>query len=201
VGDAVTGTSAGAARRGTGTDRVRLVERLAPVLASAGYDLEDVTVARAGRRSLLRVVVDRDGGIDLDAVAEASRLVSGVLDADLEAGQDALPGPYVLEVTSPGTDRPLTLPRHWRRAAGRLVSVSLADGRDVVGRVVSADEDAAELRIAASGALRVLYPEVTLAVVQVEFGGEGTSAGATTGGAGTGGSAKGGSVRGGRDAP
>jgi ribosome maturation factor RimP len=126
-----------------------------------------VTVGRAGRRSVVRVVVDRDAGIDLDAVAEASRLVSAVLDAD----DEVLAGPYVLEVTSPGVDRPLTQARHWRRARGRLVTVSLSDGRDVVGRVVNASEDAARLRLAASGDLRVAYDEVILAVVQVEFGG------------------------------
>ena len=66
----------------------------------------------------MRVVVDRDGGIDLDAVAEVSRAVGAALDAD----PDAMPGTYVLEVTTPGVDRPLTQPRHWRRAKGRLVS-------------------------------------------------------------------------------
>jgi ribosome maturation factor RimP len=180
VGDAVTGANAGASRSGSGAPgrlgvgsggpgRAALQASLAPALAGAGFDLEDVTVARAGRRSVLRVVVDRDGGVDLDAVAEASRLVGGVLDAD----EELLRGPYTLEVTSPGVDRPLTRPRHWRRAVGRLVTVSLADGRDVVGRVVAADEKGAELRIAAAGALHVPYPEVTLAVVQVEFDGGG----------------------------
>nr|MDT0666278.1 ribosome maturation factor RimP [Micromonospora sp. DSM 115978] len=75
-------------------------------------------MTKAGARSVVRVVVDRDGGIDLDAVAEASRLVSAVLDE----GRGPLPGAYVLEVTSPGVDRPLTRPRHWQRAVGRLVA-------------------------------------------------------------------------------
>ncbi|MGF7239096.1 MAG: ribosome maturation factor RimP [Frankia sp.] len=181
MSDAAGGAGPGASRRSTPrraggppappravrdrSEGVELAERLAPALAAAGYDLEDVTVGRAGRRSVVRVVVDRDSGINLDAVADASRLVGAVLDAD----DDVLGGPYVLEVTSPGVDRPLTHPRHWRRATGRLVAVSLTDGRDIVGRVVSTSPDAAQLRLAASGELRVPYDEVTLAVVQVEF--------------------------------
>src|SRR4051812_39024854 len=95
-------------------ERDRLLDVLSPVVREVGYDLEDVTVTAAGRRSLVRVIVDADGGIDLDAVAEVSRVVSDVLD---EKG-DGFAGPYVLEVSSPGVDRPLTEPRHWRRAEG-----------------------------------------------------------------------------------
>ena len=76
-------------------ERQRLLDTLAPVVQSAGYDLEDISVSSAGRRSLVRVVVDRDGGIDLDAVAEVSRAVSAALDTD----GDAFAGPYVLEVS------------------------------------------------------------------------------------------------------
>src|SRR3982751_6230174 len=102
----------------------RLESLLAPVVAEAGADLEQGEVTPAGRRRVLRVVVDRDGGIDLDGVADLSHAVSEALDSsDVMGGQ-----PYVLEVTSPGTDRPLTEPRHWRRAVGRLVKVDLADG-------------------------------------------------------------------------
>ena len=104
--------------------REHLLDLLDPLVSDAGYDLEDVTVTAAGRRSLVRVIVDADGGIDLDAVAVVSRIVSDALDADAEAGAAAraLAGSYVLEVSSPGVDRPLTEPRHWRRAAGRLVT-------------------------------------------------------------------------------
>ena len=91
---------------------------LAPVVEGLGLDLEDVEVTAAGRRRRVCVVVDRDGGIDLDAVADVSKSVSDVLDASDALGS----APYVLEVTSPGVDRPLTQPRHWRRARGRLVS-------------------------------------------------------------------------------
>jgi ribosome maturation factor RimP len=111
---------------------------LEPVVETAGYDLEDVTVTPAGRRSLLRVVVDSDHGVGLDDVATLSRTVSAALDDSDVMGS----GPYVLEVTSPGVDRPLTEPRHWRRATGRLVRAPLIAGGHIEGRVVSADDEA-----------------------------------------------------------
>lgn len=121
---------------GRGSDRDALIGLLAPVVEARGLDLEDVVVTPAGKRRLLRVVVDQDGGVGLDTVAEVSTAVSQALD-----DSDAMGGsPYVLEVTSPGVERPLTEPRHWRRAAGRLVKVTLAGGGTVVGRVVSASE-------------------------------------------------------------
>jgi ribosome maturation factor RimP len=111
---------------------------LEPVVETAGYDLEDVTVTPAGRRSLLRLVVDSDDGVSLDDVATLSRTVSAALDDSDVMGV----GPYVLEVTSPGVDRPLTEPRHWRRATGRLVHAPLTAGGHIEGRVVSADDEA-----------------------------------------------------------
>jgi ribosome maturation factor RimP len=114
----------------------RVHDALEPVVTAAGYDLEDVSVSAAGRRSVVRVVVDCDGGVDLDAVADVSRVVSAVLDESDVMG----PASYVLEVTSPGVDRPLTQPRHWRRAVGRLVSVAVDDAGTLVGRVRDADD-------------------------------------------------------------
>lgn len=148
--------------------RARLVQLLTPAVEASGHDLEDVSVSSAGRRSVVRVAVDKDGGITLDDVAEVSRLVSDVLDkAEVEEPQ-LLGGSYVLEVTSPGVDRPLTQPRHWRRSAGRLVAASLADGSTVTGRVVSSDE--AEVVLDVDGTRRtVLLAEVRHAAVQVEF--------------------------------
>jgi ribosome maturation factor RimP len=123
----------------------QLTELLGPVITSRGYDLEDLSVTSAGRRSLIRVIVDGDDGIDLDAVADVSRAVSEVLDG-AEDGGGAFAGPYVLEVSSPGTDRPLSEPRHWRRAVGRLVTVE-ADGRPVTARVLSADDHEVTLQV------------------------------------------------------
>jgi ribosome maturation factor RimP len=123
--------------------RQRVHDALAPVVTAAGYDLEDVSVTAAGRRSVVRVVVDRDGGVDLDAVAEVSRSLSAALDDNDLLGQ----AQYVLEVTSPGVDRPLTELRHWRRAAGRLVRVSVTDVGQLTGRVTAADHDKVTLDI------------------------------------------------------
>ena len=142
----------------------RLTDLLQPVLREAGFDLERLTVGRAGARSVVRVVVDRDAGLDLDAVAAATRLVGSALD-----DADALAGAYVLEVTSPGVDRPLTQPRHWRRNVGRLVRVTLRQGGTVTGRVQAADDTGCELE-AGGVQRRVHYGEVAKAVVQVEFG-------------------------------
>lgn len=143
--------------------RERLVTALAPVVSGAGYDLEDVEVAGAGRRTVLRLIVDRDGGFGLDDVADLSRDVAAVLDDD-----DVLPGAYVLEVSSPGVDRPLTLARHWRRNVDRLVLVRLTDGDELTGRVVSAGESAAVLDHAGE-AREIAYADIVSAKVQVEL--------------------------------
>ena len=144
--------------------RQRVRDAVEPVVTDAGYDLEDVTVTTAGRRSVVRVVVDRDGGIDLDAVAEVSRVVSEALDATNATGE----APYTLEVTSPGVDRPLTEPRHWRRNVGRLVRASVSDGGSVTGRVVEADDRRVVLDV--DGRQREIgYDALGAGKVQVEF--------------------------------
>ncbi|HEX3611831.1 MAG TPA: ribosome maturation factor RimP [Sporichthyaceae bacterium] len=144
----------------------RLTAALRPLCDAAGLDLEDLAVAPAGRRSVLRIVVDRDGGVDLDAVAEISREISTALDSDGLMGDV----PYVLEVSSPGVDRPLTAPAHWRRAVGRLVAVDLRAGGSVAGRLTGGDESGADLLDESGGTTRrVEYAEVARARVQVEF--------------------------------
>jgi len=146
----------------------RLQALLAPLVGEAGYDLEDLSVTGAGRRSVVRVLVDKDGGITLDDVADISRVVSDALDAADEADPDLLGTSYVLEVSSPGVDRPLTEPRHWRRNAGRRVRAVLRDGGTLEGRITSADDEAVVLAVA--GGERVLpWAEVARGQVQVEF--------------------------------
>ena len=150
--------------------REHLLDLLGPLVSEAGYDLEDIAVTSAGRRSLVRVTVDAEGGIDLDAVAQVSRLVSDALDADADnpGSPRALAGAYVLEVSSPGVDRPLTQPRHWRRNTGRLVKVVLHEGDPVTGRITDSDDQAATLDVDGVPR-RVEYGEVRKAKVQVEF--------------------------------
>src|SRR6266487_2002962 len=111
------------AASGAGQD-VRATSVLRPVLKALDLDLEEIKLGTAGRRRVLRVIVDADGGVSLDDIAEASREISATLDARNAMGEAS----YTLEVSSPGVDRPLTEPRHWRRATGRLVAVPVAAG-------------------------------------------------------------------------
>jgi len=141
--------------------KVRAV--IQPVVEAAGYDLEDVGLSRAGRRYVVRVLVDADGGINLDGVAVVSREISAALDAAEESGGEVLPGEYQLEVGSPGVDRPLTLPRHWRRNITRLVAVN-----GLTGRVVDVDESGIVLDV--DGTPRALrFDELGPGRVQIEF--------------------------------
>jgi ribosome maturation factor RimP len=144
-----------------------LASLLAPTVEAAGYDLEDLEVAQAGRRRRIRLSIDKDGGVTLDECAEVSRLV----DAALEETDGAGPlgdEPYVLEVSSPGTSRPLTLRRHWRRNTGRLVAVATRTGERFTGRVREADDEAAVLEVDGERR-RVAYAEIATARVQVEL--------------------------------
>ncbi|WP_426510671.1 ribosome maturation factor RimP [Dactylosporangium sp. McL0621] len=126
--------------------RQRLLAVVEPVVAAGGFDLEDLTVTRVGRRHLLRIAVDSDKGVDLDAVAELSRAISTALDKAEAEGDELIAGEYELEVGSPGVERPLTLPRHWRRNRGRLVQVKIA-GREVTGRVLAAGDGGVTLDV------------------------------------------------------
>ena len=146
----------------------RLSELVRPEVAAVGYDLEDLTVTAAGKRSVVRVVVDKDGGVTLDDVADVSRTISEVLDRVDETEPGLFGTTYVLEVSSPGVDRPLTEPRHWRRNITRLVTATRREGEPVTGRVLSADDDAVTLDV--DGAeQRLAYAEVVRGNVQVEF--------------------------------
>jgi ribosome maturation factor RimP len=158
----------------------RLVGWIEPVVGAAGYDLEELVVTPAGRRSVVRVVVDREGGVTLDDIAEISRTVSEVLDAN-DDGMGRTP--YVLEVSSPGVDRPLTEPRHWRRNTGRLVTVAVGPAgqtTEVTGRVTAVDDVGVTLAVEAQGKpgakkrpptpRQVPWAELGNGRVQVEFG-------------------------------
>ena len=146
----------------------RLSELVRPEVAAVGYDLEDLTVTAAGKRSVVRVVVDKDGGVTLDDVADVSRTISDVLDRVDESEPGLFGTTYVLEVSSPGVDRPLTEPRHWRRNVGRLVTATRREAEPVTGRVLDADDDGVTLDVA--GAVqRLAYADVVRGNVQVEF--------------------------------
>jgi ribosome maturation factor RimP len=137
-----------------------------PVVRALGMDLESIKVTSAGRRRLLRIVVDSDHGVGLDDAAQVSRELSAKLDASDVMGDL----PYTLEVSSPGVDRPLSQPRHWQRSLNRLVKVPLAGSPSdpVRGRVVEADATGVVLDI--NGTRRRFdYPALGAGVVQIEF--------------------------------
>lgn len=149
----------------------RLHQMLAPLVDAVGCDLEEITVSAAGRRSIVRVIVDADGGIDLDAVAAVSRVIAEALDEETPEGP-AFAGAYVLEVSSPGVDRPLTEPRHWRRNRGRLVAVEVrapdSPPRALTGRVQQVDDDGVTLLV--DGApMSVPWAQLGTGRVQIEF--------------------------------
>lgn len=154
-------------RKSDHIDDERLAAYLRPIVAQFGCDLEAADVTPAGKRRLLRVLVDRDGGISLDDVADVTRAISKALDVDeYVMGSTA----YTLEVSSPGVDRPLTLPRHWRRNVSRLVAVSLVDGTKVKGRIMAAAEESAELDVTdTAGSVVIQFADVEKAKIQIEF--------------------------------
>ena len=179
------GTGAGRGQApATPPEPADLAHVLEPVVRAAGMALESVRVSPAGRRRLLKLVVDADGGVGLDEIAEVSREVSVRLDASGAMGEV----PYTLEVSSPGVDRPLTEPRHWRRAKGRLVSAPLAvaggdDGGPpgaarrppaIRGRVLVAGDTSVTLDIEGDH-VEFDYAELGPGRVQVEFGRAGTA--------------------------
>lgn len=146
----------------------RLAEVLAPAVAPLGLELEAVELTNAGRRRLLRVIVDTDddgtSGLTLDRLADATRAVSDALDAADAMGEQ----PYTLEVTSPGVDRPLTAPRHWRRNRGRKVAVTTTDQTRRTGRIRSVGETSVTLEVGGTE-VELRYADIAKALVQVEF--------------------------------
>lgn len=144
--------------------RERVESEIAGPLAALELDVEAVEITPAGKRRILRIAVDKDGGVTLDDVADATREISRLLDDSDAMGEQ----PYTLEVTSRGVDRPLTLPRHWRRNADRLVKVTTTDGEAVEGRIATSDDAAACIEVA--GTIReIAYADIDRAQVQVEF--------------------------------
>jgi ribosome maturation factor RimP len=141
-----------------------LLSVLTGPLLALGLDVEDIEVSSAGRRRLVRVLVDKDGGVTLDDIAAATTVVSSALD-DADVLGDAS---YTLEVTSPGIDRPLTEPRHWRRNLDRLVKVKSHDGETFTGRVTEATDSSATIDVDGV-AYEIGFARVASARVQVEF--------------------------------
>jgi ribosome maturation factor RimP len=135
-----------------------LIEKCA---AELGLDVDAVELRGAGPKRLLRVVVDRDGGVPLDVITETSRELSRELDRSEVMGATA----YTLEVTSRGVDRPLTLPRHWSRNLGRLVVVTTTEGERARGRVAAVTSEDVEL----DDGRRLRFADVKTALIEAEL--------------------------------
>jgi len=144
--------------------RDQIEQELATPLRALGLDVEAVELTPAGKRRVLRIAVDGDDGVTLDDVATATKLVSEVLDASDVMGEQ----PYTLEVTSRGVDRPLTEPRHWRRNAGRLVRLRLADDSSIDGRIGDSDDEGVVIE-GRTTSQRLTYDQITTALVQTEL--------------------------------
>ncbi|MFE6846006.1 ribosome maturation factor RimP [Streptomyces sp. NPDC057686] len=152
----------------TQSDRLRGL--LEPLVAAKGLDLEDIEMSKAGKRRMLRIIVDSDEGVELDACAELSREVSDTLDESDVMGEDE----YVLEVSSPGADRPLTEHRHYVRAIGRLVKFQLAEGGELIARILEVDDEGMDLEVPGvkgrkATARRIAFSDIAKARVEIEF--------------------------------
>ncbi|MER7464512.1 ribosome maturation factor RimP [Streptomyces sp. NPDC097981] len=152
----------------TQSDRLRGL--LEPLVAAKGLDLEDIEMSKTGRRRMLRIIVDSDEGVELDACAELSREVSDKLDESDVMGEDE----YVLEVSSPGADRPLTEHRHYVRAIDRLVKFQLVEGGELIARILDVDDEGMDLEVPGvkgrkATARRIAFTDIAKARVEIEF--------------------------------
>ncbi|MFH8796667.1 ribosome maturation factor RimP [Streptomyces sp. NPDC017941] len=152
------------------TQSERLRELLEPLVSSQGLDLEEIEVAPVGRKRVLRVVIDSEDGVDLDTIAEVSRLLSARLDESDAMGELE----YDLEVGSPGAERALTEHRHYVRAVDRLVKFQLKEGGELVARILTVDDDGLDLEVPGvkgrkPTSRRLAFDGIDKARVQVEF--------------------------------
>jgi len=144
--------------------RDRIAEAITPTIESCGAFLEDINLVRAGKKSLLTVIVDGERGLNLDEVTEISRNISEIVEALSELGET----PFTLEVTSPGIDRPLSVPRHWRKNKGRLIKATMNDGSVVEGRIGDSSETSVLI-----GESDIVFEDIKKAIVQIEFKAQG----------------------------
>ncbi|CAM5687538.1 Ribosome maturation factor RimP OS=Streptomyces alboniger OX=132473 GN=rimP PE=3 SV=1 [Streptomyces alboniger] len=152
------------------TQSERLRQLLEPLVTSQELDLEEIEVASVGRKRVLRVVIDSEDGVDLDQIAEVSRLLSAKLDETDAMGE----GEYDLEVGSPGAERALTERRHYLRAVDRLVKFQLTEGGELTARILAVDDEGLDIEVPGvkgrkATSRRLAFDEIDKARVQVEF--------------------------------
>ena len=135
-------------------------DAVTPALSALGFYLEDVTITSAGRRSMLTIIVDGDTHLSLDQVTSATKAIGEIVESIQSLGET----PFTLEVTSPGLDRPLTKPRHWRKNIDRLVKIVLLDGKEIKGRIKAASENSATVDES-----EINFADIKRASLEVEF--------------------------------
>ena len=146
----------------------QIAQLVTPSVEEAGYFLEDVHVVTPGNQRIVTCIVDGESALNLDQVTSASKIISGLLDEASFMGET----PFTLEVTSPGIDRPLTLPRHFAKNVTRLLKVTLNDGNVVTGRITSSSDNSVLLEVVekkASKEVSVELSDIKRAVVEIEF--------------------------------
>ena len=146
----------------------QIAELITPALQEAGYYLEDINVVSPGNHRIVTVIVDGEAALNLDQVTVASKLVSELVDEAPFMGET----PFTLEVTSPGLDRPLTLPRHFTKNVSRLLKVTQNDGVVVTGRITSNTDLDVTLSVVEKKVAKdvtILLTDIKRAVVEIEF--------------------------------
>ena len=145
-----------------------LLELLTPAVENAGFFLDEVQITSPGNHRTITCVVDGVKPLNMDEVTVVSRVISEILDASPVAGDDA----FTLEVTSPGVDRPLTLPRHWTKNLTRLIKMTLNDGSVLTARLGEFNETHAKFVENIKGRMKnheVAFADIKKAVVEIEF--------------------------------
>ena len=146
----------------------QIAELITPALQEAGYFLEEVNLVTPGNHRIVTVIVDGESALNLDQVTVASKLVSELVDEAAFMGET----PFTLEVTSPGIDRPLTLPRHFAKNVTRLLKVTQTDGVVVTGRITSNTDSDVTLSVVEKKETKevvIALADIKRAVVEIEF--------------------------------
>jgi ribosome maturation factor RimP len=142
------------------SNKEQVLAVITPAIESLGFYIEDITITSAGKRSMLTVIVDGDTHLSLDQVTVATKAISEIVENLPTLGNN----PFTLEVTSPGLDRPLTKPRHWRKNQDRLIKIILNDGKEVTGRI----KDSTESSVTVDEQV-INFADIKRATLEIEF--------------------------------
>ena len=142
------------------SNKEQVLAVITPAIESLGFYVEDITITSAGKRSMLTVIVDGDSHLSLDQVTVATKAISELVENLPTLGNN----PFTLEVTSPGLDRPLTKPRHWRKNIDRLIKIVLTDGKEIKGRIKDSNETSVTVNEQV-----INFADIKRATLEVEF--------------------------------